>query len=332
MVLLIDDCDIAWNSISESSPNSGWRVIPIYESELLNLAAGKFFPENNESFLVSFPSLKSSNTNELPEGLGFSLEIINTNETGQSWLVLTRKGASDFSIFKSMIVDLSNYLLSLSNTQNFLSHLLNRIRTWQEFMRKGAQPLSPESEIGLFGELTLLNSLLDTGLAPNYVINAWVGPLDHLQDFEIGTGAIEVKTTLSKQNFVAKIGSLEQLDDRLRKPLFLAGLKINQTEIDLTLPDLINKLINRINPDPEAARVFNERLLSAGYLDSHSSKYQRKFQLQKLFFAEVGENFPRIINGMISAEIKRVTYEIDIMRFEENGSDLASTLNKLGVN
>lgn len=332
MALLIDDCDIAWNSISESSPNLGWRIIPIYENELLNFAAGKFFPENNESFLISFPSLKISNANELPEGLGFSLEIVKPTVKGQSWLVITRKGFSDLSIFKSMVVDLSNYLLFLSNKQDLLSHLLNRIRTWQEFMRKGAQPLSPESEIGLYGELTLINSMLDTGLAPNYIINAWVGSLDHLQDFEIGTGAIEVKTTLSKQSFVAKIGSLEQLDDSLRKPLFLAGLKFNQTEIDLTLSDLINNLKNRITADPEASRIFDEKLLNAGYLESHSSKYQRKFKLQKLFFVEVDENFPRIVHGMISAEIKKVTYEIDIVRFEESGSDLASTLNKLGVN
>lgn len=332
MALLIDDCDIAWNSISESSQNSGWRIIPIYKSELLNFAAGKFFPENNESFLISFPSLEISNANELPEGLGFSLEIVKPNGIGQSWLVITRKGFSDLNIFKSMVVDLSNYLLLLNSKHNPLSQLLNRIRAWQEFMRKGAQPLSPEAEIGLYGELTLINLLLDNGLSTNLVITAWVGSLDHLQDFEIGTGAIEVKTTLSKQNFVAKIGSLEQLDDSLRKPLFLAGLKINQTEIDFTLPDLINNLKNRITADPEASRIFHEKLLSAGYLESHSNKYQRKFKLQNLFFAEVDDNFPKIIHGMISGEIKRVMYEIDIARFEKNGSDLASTLNKLGVN
>ncbi|MEX3012361.1 PD-(D/E)XK motif protein [Acinetobacter baumannii] len=41
----------------------------------------------------------------------------------------------------------------------------------------------------------------------------------------MGSGAIETKSTLSNQGFVAKINSLEQLDDSEKSPLFLNGYR-----------------------------------------------------------------------------------------------------------
>ena len=57
-------------------------------------------------------------------------------------------------------------------------------------------------------------------------LDAWQGPLNGLQDFFIGTGAIEVKATIAPQGFPAKISSLDQLDETQRQPLFLAGVRL----------------------------------------------------------------------------------------------------------
>lgn len=77
----------------------------------------------------------------------------------------------------------------------------------------------------------------DSGLV--LALESWVGPLNAVRDFEIGTGAIEVKTTISAVGFPAKIGSLEQLDDSARQPLFLAGVRLRQGETGQNLSELV---------------------------------------------------------------------------------------------
>ena len=80
----------------------------------------------------------------------------------------------------------------------------------------GTAYLSQEAEVGLFGEMVVLKALLEAGVPVEVVLNAWQGPLDGLHDFLIGSGAIEVKTTLSTNGFPATVNSLEQLDESLQ--------------------------------------------------------------------------------------------------------------------
>ena len=89
----------------------------------------------------------------------------------------------------------------------------------------------------LSANLLVLGALLDAGVPPPMRSNAWRGPLDGLQDFELGTGAIEVKTTLAASGFPATIWSLEQLDEQPRQPLFLAGVRLALRRTRATLPD-----------------------------------------------------------------------------------------------
>lgn len=50
----------------------------------------------------------------------------------------------------------------------------------------------------------------------------------------LGDGAIEVKATMSSAGFPVKIGSLEQLDDSVASPLFLAAMRFSRGEDGLT--------------------------------------------------------------------------------------------------
>jgi hypothetical protein len=76
----------------------------------------------------------------------------------------------------------------------------------------------------------LLRAIINAGVPSALAIESWVGPLDAIQASALGTGALEVKATLSAVGFPAKIGSLEQLDDSTRQPLFVAGVRLRQIE------------------------------------------------------------------------------------------------------
>lgn len=97
-------------------------------------------------------------------------------------------------------------------------------------MSRGATSLSPEAELGLAGELAFVIALLDSEVPAEEVLKGWVGPDDAPQDFLLGDGAIEVKATMSSSGFPVKIGSLEQLDDSVASPLFLAAMRFSREE------------------------------------------------------------------------------------------------------
>jgi hypothetical protein len=198
-------------------------------------------------------------------------------------------------------------------------------------MRKGTQVLSPEAEIGLVGELVILGTIISAGVAAAQSIESWVGPLDGIQDFEIGTGALEVKTTLSAKGFPAKIGSLEQLDDSVRQPLFVAGTRFRQVESGQNLPEFIAAMRAAIQGNAEAIRLLSERLLAAGYIDAHEGRYPRRFILNDIRIVEVGEGFPRLTPGTAPAGITRAMYEIDLDKVPGDKVGVDAALKQLGA-
>jgi hypothetical protein len=208
---------------------------------------------------------------------------------------------------------------------------VGRVGAWQEFMRKGTQTLSAEAEIGLVGELHCLRAIIEAGAPATATLEAWVGPLDGVQDFMLGTGALEVKSTLSATGFPAKIGSIEQLDDATRQPLFVAGVRMRQTPGGQGLAQTVDAIRETVEGDAEATRLLMERLMAAGYIDSHADRYPRRFEHAGIRVIEVAEGFPRLTLGKVPAGIMKAMYEIDLDKAPGHDVGIAGALKKLGV-
>jgi hypothetical protein len=198
-------------------------------------------------------------------------------------------------------------------------------------MRKGSQSLSPEAEIGLVGELILLRAIIDEGVPLAAAIESWVGPLDGLWDFEIGTGALEGKATLSSVGFPVKIGSLEQLDDSVRQPLFLAGVRLRQAEAGQSLSRLVAEMRDVATGEAEAMRLLDERLIAAGYFDLHANRYIRGFMLAEIRAVEVKAGFPRLTLGSVPFGVNKAMYEIDLDKVTGQRVAIVEVLKKLGA-
>lgn len=326
---------MAWSSLTSSETEPGWQAISLPSAGPLQVRAGRRSPDNAEAVLVGFPTARLAASDKLPEGQGFAVERADPEGNGRLWLALTRKSAGSAELFAAMACDIVGALddaVAASNDEGkLLRVLIGRVGAWQEFMRKGMQALSPEAEIGLIGELTLLRAIIDAGVLPAQAIESWVGPLDGIQDFVLGTGALEVKATLSSTGFLAKIGSLGQLDDTTRQPLFVAGARLRQTENGLNLPAIVEAMRLRINGDVEAKRLFAERLLAAGYVDSHADRYPRRFEQTETRVVQVVDGFPRLTTGTVPAGIMRVMYEIDLDKAPGDNVGAEEALKKLGV-
>lgn len=330
-----DEFMMAWSSLTGSSAELGWQAIALPAAGPLELLAGRRSPDNAEAVLVGFPTTRVAASEKLPEGQGFAVERANPADDGKLWLALTRKSVGSAELFAAMACDVVGTLDDTASTgadeSKLLRVLIGRVGAWQEFMRKGTQVLSSEAEIGLIGELTLLRAIIDEGVRPALAIESWVGPLDGLQDFELGTGALEVKTTLSATGFPAKIGSLEQLDDSTRQPLFLAGVRLRQTESGLNLSQVVEAMRQLIEGDAEAERLLAERLLAGGYIDSHADRYPRRFEKAGMRVVEVVGDFPRLTLGKVPGGITRAMYEIDLDRTPGENVGAVGALRKLGA-
>lgn len=330
---LNNEFSIAWASLSGDATEIGWRTIPITPAGQCALSAGRRFPGNQEALLVGFASASIPAAEKLPEGQGFTVERVSLPSDARMWLALTCKEHGSIELFMAMACDVAGVLDTESSSVDPrpLRVFLGRVSAWQEFMRKGAQALSPEAEIGLIGELTLLTLVIKSGVPSALAIEAWVGPLDGIQDFEIGTGAIEVKATLSPVGFPARIGSLEQLDDSVRQPLFLAGVRLRQISGGKSLPDFVTDLRQSIIGNAEAERLLSERLIAAGFFSQHADRYPRRFEVSSARVVEVTEGFPKLTLSCVPQGVSKAMYEIDLDKVPSVSIETAIVLKKLGV-
>ncbi|WP_298607809.1 MZA anti-phage system associated PD-(D/E)XK motif protein MzaD [uncultured Thiothrix sp.] len=322
----------AWRALENLNDLEGWRSIPISSNGNCTLRAGRRYPLNVEALLVGFNSIGLTATHMLPQANGFNVERISVGNSDK-WLALVRQSEGSQELFTQMVIDLADLLTRNTEKQELELYQLfiGRLHTWQNFMQKSHGHLSSAAELGLVGEMRFLDILLNTALPLHTAVDAWKGPLDGLQDFELGTGAVEVKSTLASNGFLAHIISLEQLDDSVRHPLFICGCRFATSTHGQTLPQRVHALRQRLISDTSALTKFNTGLLFAGYLDFHAEHYVRQFVNIDELFLLVDDTFPRLVMGNVPTSIRDVQYEIDLDNLLHHQTKLAEIMIRTGM-
>jgi hypothetical protein len=328
----IEEFAIAWQALSGKEDGTGWRCIAVSPIGPCPMLAARRFPGNEEAVLAGFRAVKAPPKELMPEGVGFEVAREDPYGDGNTWIALTRKDAGSAEMFAEIVQDVVGTMDAVSGAgeEVIFRTMLSRVRAWQEFMRKTPRGLSPEAEIGLAGELSFLGMLLDAGIPAASAVEAWLGPAGGVQDFELGTGSIEVKSTLSNAGFPAQIGSLEQLDDSFRSPLYLAGLRFSQAAGGSTLGEMATSLIERMSHGSGAASAFVDSLVAAGLPPAQFNNYMRRFVSVSCRILEVREGFPRFVPGSVAEAVRRVFYELDLDKVEGHGLDVVEVLERLG--
>ena len=327
----------AWRALGGSAGDAeGWSTIPLALTGPRRLRAGRRFPGNEEALLVGFTSVHVPPAAQLPLGQGFLVSQIElgTEANGMLWLALSRRTGGSLDMFTMMALDVIATLNAGRATaeERLFQLFLARIRAWQDFMRRGTDTtLGSEAEIGLFGELVFLRSMIQAGLPSEVAIEGWLGPMNGIQDFVLGGGAVEVKTTVATSGFPATIGSLDQMDDSTRQPLFLAAVRICLDATGMSLPTIIEDTRTLLGEDPAARHTFNIRLIHAGYLDAVSEHYRRSFAHVSTRIFHVAEGFPRLTRARVPPQVIQARYELDIDGVNTGTVDVRTALDQLGV-
>jgi hypothetical protein len=326
---------VAWRSLSSEGSSIGWRTISIAAMGAVSFRAGRNSPANEESLLVGFSSaIRVPPHEQLPQGSGFSISKTEINDEGKVWVALSKNVDGDLTFFEMMCTDIlqsMHDLFGLSEQQLF-NAFIERIRSWQEFMRRNSERvLSYDREVGLYGELLFIQLLIDQGISSSAVCNAWEGPRGRLHDFKLGAGAVEVKTTASLDGFIARIGGLDQLDSTLISPIFIAGVKVVLVADGRTLPQLVDEISDSLINDKNSLKEFECNLIRAGYLSLYSSSYTRRYSASTLNMFHVTSEFPCLTRRNVAREIRSAHYDIDLDLLRAQSIEVSTALKHLEV-
>lgn len=181
---------------------------------------------------------------------------------------------------------------------------------------EGAPGLSAEREVGLFGELTVLDFLI-SGTSGSEAIAAWRGPNGDEHDFDLGCGDLEVKATTSEKR-IHWIGSLGQLTPTLGRKLWLLSIQLTTGLNDgVTIAELIGKLRSRLSGADQ--EVFNKKLYAVGWQDRYAAKVRRRFWLRSIpLLLPVNVDFPALTQeriaatGMPLSRLREISYSVDV--------------------
>jgi len=188
------------------------------------------------------------------------------------------------------------------------------LEVWQAILRSRTR-LSPEAEVGLFGELLLLRALISTSASG---ASAWRGGFGEEHDFGFKDADVEVKTT-SGERRRHWIHGLTQLVPTGETPLWMVSVQITrggdgQGE---TLPELIDEVL-AIADSSERATI-DANLSRIGWDDAQRDLFGDSWRMRTVPLAlRVHDNFPRLTPELLAgiaadlASIRQVRYEVDL--------------------
>jgi hypothetical protein len=180
--------------------------------------------------------------------------------------------------------------------------------------------LTLEKEVGLYGELLVLNHLFATqGVAA--AIAAWQGPARGEHDFVLASGDLEVKTTTSEHRRHL-ISSLTQLEPRPSSPLHLVSVQLTRATAATgsTLSGLITTTRSAAGNHSSA---LDHLLDASGWSDGDTDLYRTHWTHRAQPAAYIVDaSFPRLSIDIVRAGVGRseaisdVSFRVDVSHLE----------------
>ncbi|OAH13400.1 PD-(D/E)XK motif protein [Streptomyces jeddahensis] len=233
-------------------------------------------------------------------------------ETYQQYADLSclRNDLSD--LFTELCVDVLGAAEELpENPVKALYRVLDR---WKALFRTQGTPLGPEQLAGLFGELMVLNRLLETDSSAHRL---WRGPEGHRHDFSAGTIAVEVKSSTAREGRKPRIHGLDQLEGPEGGTLALAWFRLHPTTVNGSGPAFV-ELVDRALRMCDDEGALLELLAEAGYRPSDADRYRDvRFVIGEERWYRVDPGFPgltgqALVAAGVPVSVLDVEYTIDL--------------------
>lgn len=301
--------DAALNEFMASGPTAAYRIAGSPEVRLVFLPGG----EGGVALRVAWDGAAVPDLSQYEH---LSASVVTAAE--QAWAELL---IDDPHVFRRALPVVWRVADRVQLEQvSFAEAVLATLADFQELL-EAASGLSSDLEVGLFGELIVLDCLVST-LGGTEAVTAWRGPNGDEHDFDLGSGDLEVKSTLSERR-VHWIGSLTQLEPTPGRVLWLLSMQLTTGHSEaLTITELIAKVRSRlIGAD---LGVFEKRLSSSGWREKYATTVRRRFRLRSTpLLLPVDERFPALTPGRVAAtgmpltRLREIAYSIDVTGLSE---------------
>lgn len=241
------------------------------------------------------------------------IAVSDVTADGRRWLEISTASPRLYESFYRLIGQVSGAVLA-----DIAPHaaLARAVELWDTLVAQTAI-LSEERQTGLFGELLVLERILQAGTADG--VSAWVGPDRHAHDFRMETIELEVKTTSAAKR-VHTINGVGQLSPSLGCSLFLISAQLTDAGTGgRALPDVVDDV--RVLVPPADLDAFDDKLEASGYAERHRGHYARRRRLRSpIVLIPVVDGVPRLTPDTLialpaafaSERIGAISYDIDV--------------------
>ncbi|WP_420463805.1 PD-(D/E)XK motif protein [Candidatus Palauibacter sp.] len=260
-------------------------------------------------------------SHRLPTLKGLRVEV-QSAVGGATLLLIVRLTDEDhLDIFHRLCRDIVEATRSARSGEEAADRLVMRTWRWHRLLRGGRDGrLSHREQMGLIGELLVLQGHVLNTVPPREAVESWGGPLGFPRDFEIGLIGIEAKAR-APLTPVISISSAGQLHATGTSRLFLhvseVGSAPQNSGSAVTVTDVARRTRELIRAgDMSADGGFEERLLATGFdwTDDYSDS---RWLIGEEALFEVVEGFPRITPEIVPDGVDEVRYVIALSQCRE---------------
>lgn len=319
--MMTNSLEAVWDELETrmSNPKAGAQIM-ICPELLYRVYAGVIGIPSKRYLVIEIPESQKKEFDSFSVPKGISLSIVDPiiKHSGFVACLLEATSADQNDVFTIVAEDILNEL-NKKDVDKFVVALKQRIEKWKDFFKNPERKqLSEEVVIGLIGELSLIEDLLEQSLS--CATELWNGPLKAAQDFQGDTIAFEVKTSCSSQVKTVKISSEIQLDDSGRSHFLLV---VNRLERDdafgRSLPEYVSSIYEKL--PAQKKRLFLAKLKCLGYDHETSEIYTQAYSLKERFVYTVAEGFPRILSSDLKSGVTNVNYRVRLSECEDYLTD-----------
>ena len=273
--------------------------------------AGIREPDGRIALLVESPLSAAPNRLLRLTAEGVSLSDERDAARGLLRIAITLEREQLRDIFEVLAADLVEVAREALDAARTIAIVVSRLEAWQVFLRSGRRGLSREEQVGLLGELVVLEHLASE-IGYEAAVESWFGPLEGIHDFSRSGIGMEVKAVARGGNLL-RISRLDQLDRRGLSALLIARARFQEVPGGRTVLTAANDIRNALNQSsPDVRSTFDDLLIRAGLVKvGHLQPPMLSFSLQTLYGFDVREDFPRLTGASVPKEVVDASYALD---------------------
>lgn len=234
-----------------------------------------------------------------------------TRATNRVWISLVQSKHEE--LFLKLCQDLLTSTRFEPDRAKRLRRMISRLAEWMELLgRAPRRGLSDRAIRGLFTELGVLASLVNSGLSWSKALRSWYGPSLAARDFKSPAVELEIKSHGERDRGKVRISSEWQLEPGAVR-LFLITVALTESGDGISLGERVDAIANRIEEEELGARaLFEDRIESAGYL-RHDRYFVDRFVEANAVAHDVRDEFPSITSHDLPDGVSDVRYDLSLL-------------------